>query len=54
MPTATPRAVAVWCARALLWVRLADGREVGAPLAWISAPFHPVVDPSRREEKFGG
>jgi len=23
-------------------------------LAWISAPFHPVVDPSRREEKFGG
>jgi len=27
---------------------------MSAWLAWISAPFHPVVDPSQREEKFGG
>jgi hypothetical protein len=34
-PATTPAAVDVWFDPALLWVRLADGREVGAPLAWF-------------------
>ena len=34
-PATHPTAVAVWFAEALLWVRLADGREVGAPLEWF-------------------
>jgi hypothetical protein len=39
-PTVAPRpagaqATAVWFAGDLLWVRLADGRELGAPLEWF-------------------
>jgi hypothetical protein len=34
-PATTPAAVGVWFDAALLWVRLADGREVGTPLAWF-------------------
>ena len=29
------QATKVWFAREMLWVRLADGREVGAPLEWF-------------------
>jgi hypothetical protein len=38
-PTATrpagARAASVWFACERLWVRLADGRELGVPLEWI-------------------
>jgi hypothetical protein len=40
-PSPTParpagaQATAVWFAGYLLWVRLADGRELGAPLEWF-------------------
>lgn len=50
MPTATPRAVAVWCAHALLWVRLADGREVGAPLEWFPRLANATSEALQRNE----
>ncbi len=41
------QATAVWFAADLLWVRLADGRELGAPLEWF--PRLAGAEPTQRE-----
>lgn len=34
-PVATPQATRIWFDREMLWLHLADGREVGVPLEWF-------------------
>jgi hypothetical protein len=36
----TAQALTVWFAREMLWVRLADGRELGAPIEWFPSLAH--------------
>lgn len=46
--TLSPLAVDVRCDDMSLWVRLADGREISAPLTWFSRLLH--ATPEQRQE----
>jgi hypothetical protein len=44
--------VAVWFERDMLWLRLADGRELGAPLEWFPVLAHAPAEDLERWEIF--
>jgi len=47
-------AVAVWCDAENLWVRLADGRQLGVPLAYFPRLLHATHEQRARWELSGG
>lgn len=49
----SPLAVAVRCDDTALWVRLADGREISAPLAWFPRLLHATVEQRQGWELIG-
>ena len=46
------QAAAVWCTATALWVRLADGRELGVPLEWFPRLIHATAEQRANFEIF--